>query len=196
MNKVYLSLCKNRVQSRLSHGTEAAVCQRCSGLNYSTADITVHLFFIANICLACYIVTMICISSPDSMYKTNTWKVTRVVRTKGFSQCALGGCLHRVWCRLQNYFICMNREKEKLFPLGKGEESLAISKRCGYLRKKVTQAAGTGRHSSWWAVYSTTKQVKRLIYVRERLLSSWLLKSFAQRENPKNNSRVAEKWKL
>lgn len=24
-----------------------------------------HLFFIANICLACYIVTMICIGSPD-----------------------------------------------------------------------------------------------------------------------------------
>lgn len=64
---------------RLSNDTEAAVCHRCSGLNNSTADITVHLFFIANICLACYIVTMICISSPDSMKKkkkqlTNTRK--------------------------------------------------------------------------------------------------------------------------
>lgn len=90
MNKSNLSLCKNWVHSRFSHGTEAGVCQRFSGLNYSTADITVHVFFIANICLACYIVTMICISSPDSKYKTNTWKVTRVVCTEGFSQCAQG----------------------------------------------------------------------------------------------------------
>ncbi len=84
--KAYLSLCKNQVRSRLSHGTEATVFQRCSGLNYSTADITVHLFFIGNICLACYIVTMICISFPDPMYKTNTWKVMRVACTRDFSQ--------------------------------------------------------------------------------------------------------------
>lgn len=62
------------VLSRPSHDTEAAVCHRCSGFNSSAADITVHLFFIANICLACYIVTMICISPTDPMYKTNTWK--------------------------------------------------------------------------------------------------------------------------
>lgn len=106
INKVYLSLCKNWVRSRLSHATEAAVCQRCSGLNYSTADITVHLFFIANICLACYIVTMICVSSPDSMYKTNTWKVTRVVRTKGFSQVTLGWCLNSISFHLHKRKKC------------------------------------------------------------------------------------------
>lgn len=75
-------------------------------MNYSTSDITVHLFFMANICLACYIVTTICISSPDSMYKTNTWKVTRVVCTKGFSQCALGMSLQDAM-----YFICTNTKK-------------------------------------------------------------------------------------
>lgn len=104
MNKSNLSLCKNWVRSRFSHGTEAGVCQRFSGLNCSTADITVHVFFIANICLACYIVTMICISSPDSKYKTNTWKVTRVVCTEGISQCA-----RFFVCSDKKYSMCINR---------------------------------------------------------------------------------------
>lgn len=83
--KCFLCVCmyKNDVGGRFSH----AACQwRSAGLNDCAADITVYLFFIANICLACYSVITICISSTDFLHKCETLKVTTVVwrKKRGF----------------------------------------------------------------------------------------------------------------
>lgn len=92
LNRVNLSFCKVSVHSRFPHavklwpGRDALACPSPQLTSQSIYFSYQHLLGLLH-----------CHNDTDSMCKTNTWKVTRVVCTRGFSQCVLGWYLYRVW---------------------------------------------------------------------------------------------------